>query len=114
MSIDYKAEINRLKKALEVTVVAHYYQRDEVFEMADILGDSLELARRCQADTNPGVVWSRSCHLPMLAACRTARRGSPSALGAAAKPVIGTRSAEHSIAGWRRHCYIAAASGAST
>ena len=47
MSIDYKAEINRLKKELDVTVVAHYYQRDEVFEMADITGDSLELARRC-------------------------------------------------------------------
>ncbi len=57
MSIDYKAEILRLKNALQVTVVAHYYQRDEVFEMADIVGDSLELARRCQADTNPWVVF---------------------------------------------------------
>ena len=46
MSIDFKAEINRLKNELDVTVVAHYYQRDEVFEMADITGDSLELARR--------------------------------------------------------------------
>jgi len=57
MSIDYKAEINRLKKDLDVTVVAHYYQRDEVFEMADITGDSLELARRCQADENKWVVF---------------------------------------------------------
>ena len=57
MSIDYKAEINRLKKELDVTVVAHYYQRDEVFEMADIVGDSLELARRSKADTNPWVVF---------------------------------------------------------
>jgi len=57
MSIDYKAEINRLKKELDVTVVAHYYQRDEVFEMADITGDSLELARKCQADKNPWVVF---------------------------------------------------------
>ena len=57
MSIDFKAEINRLKEKLDVTVVAHYYQRDEVFEMADITGDSLELARRCQADDNEWVVF---------------------------------------------------------
>ena len=57
MSIDYKAEIERLKAKLPVTVVGHYYQRDEVFEMADITGDSLELARRCKADNNPWVVF---------------------------------------------------------
>ncbi len=57
MSIDYKAEIERLKKKLPVTVVGHFYQRDEVFEMADITGDSLELARKCKADKNPWVVF---------------------------------------------------------
>ena len=65
MSIDYKAEINRLKQELDVTVVAHYYQRDEVFEMADIVGDSLELARRSKADTNPWVVFCGVVPLPM-------------------------------------------------
>ncbi len=57
MSIDYRAEIMRLKEKLDVTVVAHFYQRDEVFEMADITGDSLELARRVQADTSEYVVF---------------------------------------------------------
>ncbi len=57
MGIDYKAEIERLKKALDVTVAAHYYQRDEVFEMADIAGDSLELARRCKDDPKEWVVF---------------------------------------------------------
>ena len=57
MSIDYRAEIERLRKKLPVTVVGHYYQRDEVFEMADITGDSLELARKCKADSNPWVVF---------------------------------------------------------
>ena len=57
MSIDYRAEIERMKRELDVTVVAHFYQRDEVFDMADITGDSLELARRCQADKNPWVVF---------------------------------------------------------
>lgn len=57
MGIDYKVEIERLKAKLPVTVVGHYYQRDEVFEMADITGDSLELARKCKADNNPWVVF---------------------------------------------------------
>ncbi len=56
-SIDYKSEIKRLKKSLDVTVVAHFYQRDEVFEMADITGDSLELARKCKADPKEWVIF---------------------------------------------------------
>lgn len=55
--MDYKKEIERLKAALPVTVVAHYYQRDEVFEVADIVGDSLELARKCQNDPNEWIIF---------------------------------------------------------
>ena len=55
--MDYKAEILRLKEKLPVTIVGHYYQRDEVFELADITGDSLELAKKCQNDDNPWVVF---------------------------------------------------------
>ncbi len=47
---ELKEKIQELKRKLDVTVVAHFYQRDEVFEMADITGDSLELAMRTQAD----------------------------------------------------------------
>lgn len=43
-------KINELKKKLDVTVVAHFYQRDEVFDMGDITGDSLELATRTRDD----------------------------------------------------------------
>lgn len=49
--------IDALKQKLSVTVVAHYYQRDEVFEMGDITGDSLELARRTMADDAEYVVF---------------------------------------------------------
>jgi len=52
-----KAAILDYKARLSVTVVAHFYQRDEVFEMADITGDSLELARRCQADESEFVLF---------------------------------------------------------
>jgi quinolinate synthase len=47
---ELKKRINELKEKLSVTVVAHFYQRDEVFELADITGDSLELAMRTIAD----------------------------------------------------------------
>jgi len=57
LSIDYKSEIKRLKEKLPVTVVGHFYQRDEVFEMADIIGDSLELAKRCKIDNNPWIIF---------------------------------------------------------
>jgi len=44
--MNFKEEIEKLKKELDVVIVAHFYQKDEVFEMADITGDSLELAKR--------------------------------------------------------------------
>ncbi len=47
---ELKEKIRDLKKRLDVTVVAHFYQRDEVFEMGDITGDSLELAKKTMAD----------------------------------------------------------------
>jgi quinolinate synthase len=44
--LDYKKEILKLKEELDVTIVAHFYQKDEVFELGDITGDSLELAKK--------------------------------------------------------------------
>jgi len=52
-----KEKINEYKKKLSVTVVAHFYQRDEVFEMGDITGDSLELAMKTKADNAEYVVF---------------------------------------------------------
>jgi quinolinate synthase len=54
---ELKQKINELKKKLSVTVVAHFYQRDEVFEMGDITGDSLELAIRTRDDDSEFVVF---------------------------------------------------------
>ena len=54
---ELKQKIQELKKKLDVTVVAHFYQRDEVYEMADITGDSLELAMKTKNDDKEFVVF---------------------------------------------------------
>ena len=55
---ELKQKIIELKKKLSVTLVAHFYQRDEVFEIADITGDSLELAIKTRDDNAEFVVFS--------------------------------------------------------
>jgi len=54
---ELREKINEYKKKLSVTVVAHFYQRDEVFEMGDSTGDSLELAIKTKEDKSDYVVF---------------------------------------------------------
>ena len=47
--IDLREEINRLRKERNAVILAHYYQRPELQDIADFVGDSLELSRKAQA-----------------------------------------------------------------
>ena len=55
--VTLQEEIAQLKDELDVTIVAHYYQKDEVFEIADITGDSLELAKRAKESKKEWVLF---------------------------------------------------------
>lgn len=53
--IDIRAEIERLRRERKAVILAHYYQKPEIQDLADFVGDSLELSRKA-AETDAEVI----------------------------------------------------------
>ena len=53
--LDLREEIDRLRRERNAVILAHYYQKPELQDLADFVGDSLELSRKA-ADTDAEVI----------------------------------------------------------
>ena len=54
-NIDYLTEIKRLKVEKNAIILAHYYQADEIQDIADFVGDSLALSQKA-ASNNADII----------------------------------------------------------
>ena len=56
-AVDLVPEIQRLKRELNAVILAHYYQEGEIQDVADFIGDSLQLAREAAKATADVIVF---------------------------------------------------------
>jgi quinolinate synthase len=59
---DLEDEIERLKKERNAVLLAHYYQESEIQDVADFIGDSLQLAQAAAKTTHADVICFAGVH----------------------------------------------------
>jgi len=57
-NLDLLSKIDQLKKQKNAVILAHYYQEGEIQDIADFVGDSLELARAAQKTQAPLILFA--------------------------------------------------------
>ncbi len=58
VDINLEEEISRLRKDLNAVILAHYYQESDIQDIADFVGDSLDLARKAKSTTADVIVFA--------------------------------------------------------
>jgi quinolinate synthase len=61
LPLDIESAIGELKRELNAIILAHYYQEPEIQDMADLVGDSLELSRKA-AETDADTIVFAGVH----------------------------------------------------
>jgi len=61
IEVDFAREIAALKRDLNAVILAHYYQESEIQDIADFIGDSLQLAQQA-AETRADVIVFAGVH----------------------------------------------------
>lgn len=56
--VDFKFKILKLKNDLNAVILAHYYQESEIQDIADFVGDSLELAKKAKSTSADVIVFA--------------------------------------------------------
>jgi len=56
--IDLEEEVHRLKRDLNAVILAHYYQESDIQDVADFIGDSLQLSQQAAKTTADVIVFA--------------------------------------------------------
>jgi quinolinate synthase len=56
--LDLEQEIARLKREMNAVILAHYYQESEIQDLADFVGDSLQLSQQAATTTADVIVFA--------------------------------------------------------
>jgi quinolinate synthase len=57
-NLDLEQEINKLKREMNAVILAHYYQESEIQDLADFVGDSLQLSQQAAATSADVIVFA--------------------------------------------------------